>query len=99
MTIDLNDLILFIKSLNGHYALTIFRRKPFLIETTPNGFFYTPQSTGKTRFHDYDTLLKIVTMFNNSGSLHPGDYLDVTMNSSYSLALLKMYLEQQEKGG
>ena len=95
LTIDYNALIQFINSLKGQYAFTIFKRKPFLIETASNGFFYTPESTGKTRFHDYNTLRKIVTIFNNSGSLHPGDYVDVSMNSSYSLALIKMYIEQQ----
>jgi hypothetical protein len=95
MRINPGELILYLKSLSGQYVLTQFKRKSFLVETASNGFFFTPQSTGKTRFHDLDTLRRIVEIYNNTGSLHPKDYFDITMNASYTLALIKRYIQQE----
>ena len=95
MTIDLSELIQFINSLNGQYALTLYKRKPFLIEIASNGFCFTPRSTGKARIHDQETLRRIVETYNRSGSLYPKDYFDITMNASYTLTIIKMYLDQK----
>ena len=95
MKIASEDFIIYVKSMEGKCFLTQFRGKPFTIENASNGFFFTPQSTGKTRFHDFDTLRRILEKYNHTSSLHPKDYFDITMNASYTLALIKIYVEHK----
>jgi hypothetical protein len=94
MKIEFADFLQFLKSVNGQNFNTQYKQKSFKVETTSNEILYTPQSTGKTRHHDLVTLKGIVDRYNDTSSLHPGDYNEMTMNSSYTLAIIKAYLQQ-----
>lgn len=98
MKIALNEFISYLRSIDGQRVLTQFQHKPFTVVTASNGLYITPQSTGISRFHDLETLSRIVEEYNRTGSLLPKDYQDITWNSSYTLALIKAYLEQATTG-
>ena len=93
MKIALDEFVRYLRSISGQSVLTQFQHKPFTVETASTGLYITPLSSGKARYHDLETVSRIVEIFNKTGSLRPKDYQVITWNSSYTLALIKAYLE------
>jgi hypothetical protein len=50
--------------------------------------FFTPQSTGNGQSDGRKAAERFVQRFNDTGSLKPGDYADVTRNASYFIGLI-----------
>lgn len=94
MKIALDEFVNYLSLRSDQRFLTLFRQKPFTIEIASKWLFITPLSSGKTRYHELETLRRIVEIYNKTGSLHPRDYHDITWNSSYTLALIKAYMER-----
>ena len=98
MKIALDEFVRYLRSISGQRVLTQFRQKPFTIEMASKWLFITPLSSGKSRYHDLETVSRIVEEYNKTGSLRPRDYQDITWNSSYTLALIKAFTEKETTG-
>jgi hypothetical protein len=61
----------------------------FSVRVEGNSPSFTPASTGVPRSDGPATLDRFVARYNETGSLRPVDYQDVTRNSSYYVALLR----------
>jgi hypothetical protein len=51
--------------------------------------FFTPASSGRGQSDGRKAAERFLARFNEIGSLHPGDYADVTRNASYFIGLLR----------
>jgi hypothetical protein len=50
--------------------------------------FFTPASTGRGQSDGRKAAERFVVRYNETGSLRPGDYADLTRNASYFVGLL-----------
>lgn len=50
--------------------------------------FFTPMSSGRGQSDGRKAAEKFVARYNETGSLRPGDYADVTRNASYFIGLI-----------
>ena len=50
--------------------------------------FFVPESTGSGRSDGRKAAERFLARYNDTGSLHPGDYGDVTRNASYFIGLI-----------
>jgi hypothetical protein len=50
--------------------------------------FFTPQSSGNGQSDGRKAAERFVQRYNETGSLRPGDYADVTRNASYFIGLI-----------
>jgi hypothetical protein len=88
------ELIDFVCS-RGHLELhTLHQKHPFTVRTAADGLEYLPQ-TDKPRPHEHKYLQRVCEEFSRTNSFSPGDYGDITMNASYTLALIRAYLDAQ----
>ena len=71
----------------GHSLETI-SGKQFSVGIHLDCPFFTPESTGLGRSDGRKAAEAFVARFNETGSLRPVDYADVTRNASYYVALL-----------
>ncbi|MCM1566078.1 MAG: hypothetical protein NC238_09065 [Dehalobacter sp.] len=94
MIIDYYAFIEFIRGLKGQTIYTMAKEKPFTVDVISNGLIYTPFSTMIPRTHSKNFIERVLERFETTKSLRPADYHDITVNASYNLALLKMYLNQ-----
>ncbi|MDD4113513.1 MAG: hypothetical protein PHC56_10865 [Herbinix sp.] len=94
MKIDYNGFIEFVKGLKGQTIYTIAKEKPFTVDVISNGLIYTPFSTMKPRTHIKNFIERVLERFETTESFKPADYHDISVNASYNLALLKMYLDK-----
>jgi len=88
---------MFIKRTGKRRFKTPSRGSEFFAEPTEDGIRYIPSSTGKPREHPIKYLNRIVNRFNQTGSFRPGDYVDLTVNASYTLTLISEYLKKGRK--
>jgi hypothetical protein len=87
-------LLAYAKTLRGQGLETIHRRRPFTVEVEGKNLVFT-NSKGKRRSHGGKFLGRVCDHFIETNSLYPGAYRDMTVNASYTLALIKKYLEAQ----
>lgn len=62
--------------------------KPFTVGIYMDVPFFTPASSGYGQSDGRKAAERFVARYNESGSLRPGDYADVTRNASYYVALV-----------
>ncbi len=64
--------------------------KPFTVGVSraENCPFFTPASSGYGQSDGRKAAERFLARYNETGSLRPGDYADVTRNASYYVALL-----------
>ena len=87
-------LIEFVRSNDGMRLETLQRKHPFTVHVAGDGIEYVPQS-GKPRPHRLKYLQRVCEEFSRVNSFRPVDYNDITMNASYTLALIKAYLDSK----
>ena len=87
--INVNKFLKFLRKSNKHTFKTLSRNQKFIIKLTEDGIVYTPKSSNKPRSHPKEYLERVINRYNKTGSLHPKDYLNLTVNSSYTLTLIK----------
>lgn len=92
ITITADDILAYAPSVEGNNLRTLHERKEFTCEAKSDHLIYTPKKTGKARKHDKVTLQRICDTFSKTNSLKPKDYVKLTRNASYSLALIAKYL-------
>ena len=79
----------------GRDLLTITGR-PFRVGVYLDCPFFTPASSGRGQSDGRKAAEAFLARFNETGSLRPGDYADVTRSASYFIGLL---LERERAGG
>jgi hypothetical protein len=71
----------------GHDLLTVTGR-PFRVGIYLDCPFFTPASSGRGQSDGRKAAEAFLARYNETGSLRPGDYADVTRNASYFVGLL-----------
>lgn len=77
-------------SLEGRTLETHHRRRQFHLKVEPEGLFYTPESSGKGRLQEWKYIQRVLDRFNETGSLSPSEYKDMSMNASYLLTVIRV---------
>jgi hypothetical protein len=62
--------------------------KPFRVGIYRDCPFFTPASSGRGQSDGRKAAEAFLARYNETGSLRPGDYADVTRNASYFVGLL-----------
>lgn len=95
--IKTDELLMFVRKSGKRRFKTPSRGSEFFAESKEDGIRYIPNSTGKPREHPFKYLNRVVNRFNQTGSFKPGDYVDLTVNASYTLTLISEYLRRGRK--
>ena len=82
------DLLGFARDAEGQTLKTV-TGKEFTVGTYRDGLFFTPASSGYGQADGRKPVERFVERYNETGSLRPGDYAQVTRNASYLIGLLK----------
>jgi hypothetical protein len=96
-SIDKQDFIEFVKTLEGQVLQTLKQKKNFTVCVTDVALEYTPQSTMKVRRHRAKPMERIFCKFNETGSYKTADYKGLTTCASYTLKLIAVYLAPKRK--
>ena len=93
--IDIDSFMAFCKNLEGRRLHTVGRRARFFLkpEHSPDRICYVPESSGKNRLSEKRWIERVLNRYAQIGSLRPIDYRDLTVHASYTLALIKLYIE------
>ncbi len=100
-TIDYKSFMAFCKGLEGQILSTIGGSAKFELSSVEiDSLRYVPKSTLKNRPFPKPYIQDTLDHYAKTGSLKPSDYNELqTMNASYTLALIKLYLAHQLKQG
>ena len=96
MNVTAERLLAFAASHENEEWETRDRHKRFRLKTTPEGFEFTPGSSGIPRRVRKRECAALCERFDTSGSRRPKDYLDLSRNSSYVLAIIAGYLSGEK---
>ena len=88
------DLRSFASKLRGEILVTLSRGVSFRVEIHGSGLAFTPLSSGVTRPETLNRLQLVIDEFERSHSYRAGDYQDFSVNASYVLALLDLFLKR-----
>lgn len=88
--IQLDQLVEFVRTLEGRVLQTLVQHKAFTVTVEAKGFVYTPTATGRARLHRFPRIQLYVDEYAQSGSLDASAYHGGS-NQSYILTLLRMY--------
>jgi hypothetical protein len=94
MAIEYDDFIDFCKKLIGKQISTIGKRSNFTVVSVNADRIGYKLSTGKQRYTERVRIQKVLDTYENTHSLKVVDYNSFTMASSYTLSLVKLYLEK-----
>src|ERR1700733_2826922 len=86
------ELIEFVRAQKELKLLTL-KRHPFKVRLAGDGLEFFPLRTQKWRIHELKRLRRVCDTFSLNNSFRPGDYKDLTRNASYTLALIRSYLD------
>ncbi|MHB8878693.1 MAG: hypothetical protein ACYC8T_33760 [Myxococcaceae bacterium] len=86
--ITADELLRFATTLEGEQLVTLSRGAAFSLRVLPDGIEFTPLSSGKPRRILREMVQSVCEEYRRSGSIKPGDYLSVTFDASYLLALI-----------
>ena len=89
-----DELIDFVRSRGDLHLDTLHKKHPFTARAAEDGLEYLPQ-TENPRSHPRKHLDAVCQEFSRSNSFHPGDYVEITMNASYTLAVIRAYLDSR----
>ena len=94
-TVDVDELLAFAQTLDGQTLRTSARNKPFTLQASLDGLEYTPHSTNSARSHKRKWLERVCHYFSQTNSFKPGNYLHLSVNASYALAVISLYIEHR----
>jgi hypothetical protein len=88
------------RSVDGQELATLRRRDYFAVRLLPDGsgLEYTPRSSGKARKQTWQYVEKVIALYNETLSLRPGDYKDITNHASYTLTIIDLARRGGEGG-
>jgi len=95
MTITYADFLKTVEENDGEVLPTSGGRAWFRLAAGSDGVRFTPQSSGKVRSLDPDSIQRYLDVFNRTGSLTTSDYTDKMRNASYVLAVIGLWQAQQ----
>jgi hypothetical protein len=96
--IDFNSFMTFCKGLEGQTLPTVGGRARFVLSLVQNDcLYYIVESTRKLRHSTRPWIEAVLNHYAITESLRPVDYQHITFNASYTLSLIKLYLEHQRK--
>ena len=81
------ELVALARRFEGRTLETVTGKK-FMVGVALDCPFFTPASSGWGQSDGRKAAERFVERYNQIGSLRPGDYTDVTRNSSYDVGLL-----------
>jgi len=94
--INFNSFMVFCKTLEGQTFPTKGGRAEFkLVSVKSDCLYYYVISTNKERHSKRKWIERVLNHYALTRSLRPVDYVDVTTNASYTLALMDLYLKHQ----
>jgi predicted HNH restriction endonuclease len=93
--INFNEFKNYVKTINGRVLQTLQQKKKFIVQITNGEILYIPQTTAKPRLHEDLYLKRVIDRFNKTKSFKPKDYVDITRNASYTLALIKQFMTKR----
>jgi hypothetical protein len=88
--IGLDQLVDYVRTLEGQFLQTSAQNKPFAVKVEKKGFVYTPGATGRPRLHRFPRIQLYLDEYAQSGSLDPTAYHGGS-NQLYILTLLRMF--------
>jgi len=88
------QLVAFARNHQGPTLPTLGGRRSFALQVSDDAFTYTPVTTRKSRRQEFVHANRVFERYLETGSLKTSDYTDLTVNSSYLLALIKAYSEK-----
>lgn len=88
----------YLTTFHGRRIRTFHDQKEFGIHVCKDGVTYTPTSTGKPRPHEKRRIRAIWSRFKKMKSLKKKDYEDLSVNASYTLALIVKQLAERVDG-
>jgi hypothetical protein len=88
--IQLDDLVAFVRTLEGQVLKTFAQSREFTVKVEDKGFTYTPTSTGRARLQRFPRVQLYLDEYAQSGSLDASAYHGGS-NQSYILTLLRLY--------
>jgi hypothetical protein len=77
------------ESLEGEPIQTSRRKADVTVEVYGDGLIFTPASTKQPRPQSRKGIEQVLNRFNETQSLAPVDYQDITVNASYILTLIE----------
>lgn len=86
------DFRAFVKTKEGEVLLTQARKAKFMVRVKDNALEYTVMSTMNTRPHETHRMEQVLEKFYQTGSYNTSHYQQITVCSSYTLALIRQYL-------
>lgn len=92
-----NDIVSFVRSIEGQELKTAARNKAFTVRVVGNGIEYMPSSSSTPRAHPHKWLSRVCDEFSRTNSFKPGDYQRITVNASYALVIIAKYLEARNQ--
>jgi 5-methylcytosine-specific restriction endonuclease McrA len=98
-TVTPEDLIEFVRIKGKLQLATGKQQKTFTVGISGDGLEYVPSGTKKARSHEFKWLKRVCEKFSQSNSDRPSDYSELTVNASYTLALIRAYLDEKERSG
>jgi hypothetical protein len=78
-----------VDSLDGRELETEGHRRRFTVHVLVGSLAYTPSSSGVRRKQSWEEVAAVLEHFNQVHSWKPVDYVNVTRNASYLLAVLR----------
>lgn len=91
--VNLDSFIEYAKKINDSELFTKKQNKKFLFEIGSTGFYYLPSSTKKQRFQRFIYVKRFIDRYNETRSLNPKDYQDISVNASYLLVIIQNFLD------
>ena len=77
-----------VAELDGRRLKTGPRKKAFTVRLIDTGLEYTPESSGKPRRQAWRKIEQALAHYNETHSLVPGHYREITVHGSYLTAIL-----------
>lgn len=76
-------------AIDGQCLETSRDKRRFTIRLTNTGLEYTPEASGKPRPDRWEAIERVLHRYNETQSLTPRDFQDITRHSSYLIAILR----------
>ena len=92
------ELLALARAAEGRTLETVTGKK-FTVGIYRDSPFFTPASSGYGQADGRKAAERFLERYNETASLRPGDYADVTRNASYLIGLLLLNAPEAEAGG
>ena len=88
------EIVEFVRSQGELHLSTLAQKRPFVVRVSDDTLEFIP-SSDKPRSRDRESLARVCEEFDRTNSWHPGDYADLSVHASYTLAVMDAYLKSK----